>query len=184
MRRFLFVTLLLSLTAGLRATVVVPVEFRELVTTTPIIVHGRVTDVRAALVDGRSAVETFVTIEAGEYLRGNLGEHVTFRVPGGEVGRYRTIFVGAPVFRTGDEVVLFLKVARGTVPFLAGFNQGAYRVADDRESGRRVVTAPILMGRAGQVAEPVVRGASARRPMPIETFRDAVRQVLAEAAVR
>src|SRR5688572_15298321 len=112
MRRPVIVALLLMLPVALRATVIVPIEFRELVATSPVIVHGLVTDVRSAFVDGRRSVETFVTIEAGEYLKGNLGQHVTFKVPGGEIGRYRTVFVGAPEFRTGDEVVLFLRTPR------------------------------------------------------------------------
>jgi hypothetical protein len=184
MRRFALLTLLLIVPAALRATVIVPIEFRELVTTTPVIVHGRVTDVRSALVDGRRAVDTFVTVAADEYLKGNLGEHITFRVPGGEIGRYRTVFVGAPGFATGDEVVLFLKTPRAASPFVVGLNQGAYRVVLDRQTGRRMVTAPIVMSRDGAEAEPIVRGAPARRPLAIDAFRDAVRRVLAEDAAR
>lgn len=184
MRRFALLALLLSLPVALRATVIVPIEFRELVTTTPVIVHGRVTDVRSAFTDGRRSVETFVTVSADEYLKGDLGEYVTFRVPGGEIGRYRTIFVGAPGFSRGDEVVLFLKTPRGALPFIAGLNQGAYRVVADRESGRRMVTTPIVMSRGGEEAEPIVRGSPARRPLPIETFRDTVRSVLAQGAAR
>ena len=184
MHRLAFLALLLLVPAGLSATVIVPIEFRELVTTTPVIVHGRVTDVRSAFVDGRRSVETFVTVAAEEYLKGNLGEHVTFKVPGGEIGRYRTVFVGAPGFTTGDEVVLFLRTPRAALPFIVGLNQGAYRVIADRQTGRRMVTAPILMGRAGVEAEPVVRGASSRRPLSIDAFRDAVRDVLAQGAAR
>lgn len=183
MRRLVF-PLLLLLPVALRATVIVPIEFRELVTTTPVIVHGRVTDVRSAFVDGRRSIDTFVTVDAEEYLKGNLGEHVTFKVPGGEIGRYRTIFVGAPEFRTGDEVVLFLRTGRAALPFIVGLNQGAYRVVADRESGRRMVTTPILMGRTAGEAEPVVRGAATRRPLAIEAFRQAVRDVLAAGVAR
>src|SRR5687767_15921943 len=111
MRRFLGSLLFVGLSVALHATVIVPIEFRELVATAPGIVHGEVVDVRSRWVDGRRSLETFVTIAAAEYLKGNLGEHVTFRVPGGQLGRYRTVFVGVPEFRPGDEVVLFLKRA-------------------------------------------------------------------------
>lgn len=185
MRRLaLCALLLLILPVAPRATVVVPIEFRELVTTTPVIVHGHVTDVRSAFVEGRRSVETFVTVAAGEYLKGNLGEHVTFRVPGGEIGRYRTVFVGAPGFSRGDEVVLFLRTPRAALPFIVGLNQGAYRVVADRVTGRRMVTAPIVMGSANGEPERVVRGAAARRPMPIEAFRETVREVMAQGAAR
>jgi hypothetical protein len=184
MRRLFIVALLLAAPVALRATVIIPIEFRELVTTTPVIVHGHVTDVRAAFVDGRRSVETFVTVTADEYLKGDLGEHVTFRVPGGELGRYRTVFVGAPAFRVGEEVVLFLKMTPGRVPFIAGLHQGAYRVVEDAQTRRRMVTSPVLMSRDGQEPEAVVRGAATRRPMALEAFRDVVREVLAKGAAR
>jgi hypothetical protein len=184
MRRLFIVALLLAAPLALRATVIIPIEFRELVTTTPVIVHGHVTDVRAAFVDGRRSVETFVTVAADEYLKGDLGEHLTFRVPGGELGRYRTVFVGAPAFRVGEEVVLFLKMTPGRAPSIAGLNQGAYRVVEDAQTRRRMVTSPVLMSRDGQEPEAVVRGAAARRPMALEAFRDVVREVLAKGAAR
>lgn len=167
------------LSVALQATVILPIEFKELVTTSPVIVHGRVTDTRAVLLDGRQTVETFVTVDVEEYLKGNLGEHVTFRVPGGQIGRYKTIFVGAPEFNQGDEVVLFLKAPTGGVPFIVGLNQGAYRVMPDARTGQRVVTTPILMGRGDGQPETVVRGDVTRRPLAIDAFREAVRQVLA-----
>lgn len=184
MRRLALVALLLAAPVALRATTVVAIEFRELVTTTPVIVHGHVTDVRSAPVDDRRSVETFVTVAADEYLKGDLGRHVTFKVPGGELGRYRTIVIGAPEFRVGDEVVLFLKTPSSSAPIIAGFNQGVYRVMPDRQTGRRMVTTPIVMGREGVEAEPVVRGAAARKPVSIESFRDTVREVISKGAAR
>jgi hypothetical protein len=180
MRRLVLCALLLALPAAARATVLIPIEFRELVTLSTAIVHGRVTDVRAAWVDGRRSVETFVTIEAAEYMKGSLGETLTVRVPGGQIGRYRTIFVGAPEFRQGDEVVLFLRSYNGTLS-IVGVSQGAYRVVADA-GGRRTVTSPIVMAVPGVDAQPVVRGDAARRPVAIDTFRDLVKRVVAEGA--
>src|SRR4029453_9530015 len=107
MGRFLACALLASLSVAVHATVILPIEFRELVTIAPVIVHGHVVDVRTEWVDGRRAIETFVTVQADEYLKGNLGETLTVRVPGGQMGRYRTVFVGAPEFREGEGAVLF-----------------------------------------------------------------------------
>lgn len=176
--------LLLAAPVALRATVIVPIEFRELVTTSPIIVYGHVTDVRGAFVDGRRSVDTFVTVAADEYLKGDLGEYVTFRVPGGELGRYRTIFIGAPAFRVGEEVVLFLKTMSGQPPVVAGLNQGAFRVLEDARTRQRMVTSPVVMAREGVESEAVVRGAPARRPIAYETFRGVVRDVLAKGAAK
>jgi len=181
MRRLLAIALLVAVPAALRATVLVPIEFRELVTIASTIVHGRVVDVRADWVDGRRAIDTFVTVEANEYFKGGPGESVVVRVPGGQMGRYRTIFVGAPEFQRGDEVVLFLRgnPARGAI--IVGLSQGAFRVAPDR-TGRRVVTSPVLLGTSLDRPEPIVRGDPSRRPLAVDAFRELVKRVIAGGA--
>ena len=182
MRRLLMFVLVLCVPVALRATVLIPIEFRELVAVSSTIVHGRVADVRAEWIDGRRAIETFVTIDADEYYKGKPVATITVRVPGGQMGRYRTIFVGAPEFKEGEEVILFLRTYDGHNS-IVGLSQGAFRVATDR-SGRRVVTSPVLMGRAGTDTEPVVRGDVARRPLAVEAFRDLVRRVVAGGAAQ
>ena len=183
MRRLSAIALLVLVPTVARATVLLPIEFRELVAISSTIVHGRVVEVRADWVDGRRAIDTFVTVEADEYFKGGPGDTVVVRVPGGQMGRYRTIFVGAPEFQRGDEVVLFLRgdLARGAS--IVGFSQGAFRVAPDR-TGRRVVTTPVLMATAGDQREAVVRGDVSRRPLAVDAFRDLVKRVVAEGAAR
>jgi hypothetical protein len=177
MRRVLIVVLLLTVPAALRATVLIPIEFRELVAVSSTIVHGHVADVRAGWIDGRRAIETFLTIDADEYYKGGGSSTVTVRVPGGQIGRFRTIFVGAPEFQQGDEVVLFLRSFEGRTA-IVGLSQGAYRVVPDR-SGRSIVTAPVLMGKDDGATSAVVRGDVARRPLLIAAFRDLVKRVVA-----
>jgi hypothetical protein len=181
MRRLLAIAMLVAVPAAVRATVLLPIEFRELVTIASTIVHGRVVDVRADWVDGRRAIDTFLTIEADEYFKGGPGDAVVVRVPGGQMGRYRTIFVGAPEFRRGDEVVLFLRgnPARGAV--IVGLSQGAFRVVPDR-TGRRVVSSPVLMGKSLEQSEPIIRGDPSRRPLAVDAFRDLVKRVMAGGA--
>lgn len=179
MRRLAAVVLLALVPATLRATVLIPIEFRELVSSSPVILRGRVVSAQPAWVDGRRAIETIVTVEPSEYLRGDLGERLTFAVPGGQLGRYRTVFVGAPVFDEGDEVVLFLSASGAAQPHIVGLSQGVFRIVTDARSGRRLVTPPAVMAAAGVDAAPVIRGDPARRAVTFDAFRDAVRQVLA-----
>jgi hypothetical protein len=182
MRRVLVLALLLAAPAALRGTVLIPIEFRELVAVSSTIVHGHIVDVRAEWVDGRRAIETLLTIDAEAYYKGRGDEALTVRVPGGQIGRFRTIVVGAPEFRSGDEVVLFLRDNEGRAS-IVGLSQGAFRVAPDR-SGRPVVTSPVLMGKGSGGAEPVIRGDVTRRPLALEAFRDLVKQVLATGSVQ
>jgi len=182
MRRFFLIALLVALAVPARATVLLPIELRELVSTSSAIVHGRVVDARAAWVDGRRAIETFLTIDVTEYMKGSLGSTVTVRVPGGQIGRYRTIVVGAPAFGEGDEVVLFLRSYGGNLT-IVGISQGAFRVVADA-SGRRLVTTPVVMGQSADANQAVVRGDATRRPLVIDAFRDMVRRLVTGGAAQ
>ena len=174
--------LTLGVSPALTATVILPAEFREIVAGSQIIVHGRVIDVRAEWVDGRSRIESFVTVEAATFYRGASGPTVTFRTPGGEVGRYRSVTVGAPEFRIGDEAVLFLKSDGAAVPYIFGVNQGLFRVRADARTGRRLVMrAPLVAPPSG--AERVVRGDRDRGPLTLDAFGAQVRAAL-RGAVR
>jgi hypothetical protein len=165
---------------AVRATVLLPAEFREIVGNSEIIVYGRVVDAVADLSDDRKRIDTIVTFEAGTYLKGGPGETITFRVPGGQVGRYRSITVGAPVFESGDEAILFLRQRADGLPFVFGLNQGVFRVIRDARTQRRVVMPPLLA--RGDAPEVVARGAASRQPLPLETFGAQVRSVMAELA--
>jgi hypothetical protein len=52
----------------------------------------------------RRAIETVVTLDVEAWLKGSLGRTVQFVVPGGALGRYRSIFVGAPQFVVEEAV--------------------------------------------------------------------------------
>jgi hypothetical protein len=162
---------------ALHATVLLPAEVREVVNGSQVIVHGRISDVRAVLVDGRRRIETIVTLDVATYLKGGPAETVTFRVPGGTVGRYRSTMVGAPEFIVGEEVVLFLRADGPVVPQIFGLGQGVYRVRTDAQTGRRVVVPPALMARSDD-PERVTRGTADRRPVPLDAFGALVRAAM------
>src|SRR5512133_2066001 len=108
MRRLILICVFLLCASELRATVLVPAEFHEVVAGSQIIVYGRVAAVRAEWSDDRSRIESIVTVTAGTYLKGGPGSTVTFRVPGGQIGRYRNVMIGAPQLQPGEEAVFFL----------------------------------------------------------------------------
>jgi hypothetical protein len=113
------------------------------------------------------------------YLKGDAGAQIVFRVPGGKIGYLRSVRVGAPVFREGEEIVVFLASSGPAFPNIVGFNQGVFRVTVDQSSGARVVASPLL---AGEVATPtpLVRGDPSRKPISFEQFESRVRSVLQE----
>ena len=182
-KRAVLVVMLCVVPAALRATVLAPAEFREIVTGADVIAYGRVTETSVRWSDDRKRVETLVTLHVGTYLKGGPGDTIVFRVPGGQIGAYRNVMVGAPHFATGEEAVLFLKVKEGGLPFVFGLNQGVFRVQLDDRTKRRLVVPPALMARAESV-ELVVRGSITRRAVALEAFGAQVQTVLAEAAGR
>jgi hypothetical protein len=76
---------------------------------------------------GRRSIHSFVTVAVEERLKGSAGETVVFRIPIGQVGRYKRIIVGAPEFKVGDDVFVFLRGAGPAMPTLFGLSQGVYR---------------------------------------------------------
>jgi hypothetical protein len=178
MRRTFTVLALVVLTAAMaRATVLIPAEFREVVVGSQIIVYGRVIDTRAELAPDRRGIDTVVTFQAGTYLKGGPAETVTFRVPGGQIGRYKNVMIGAPEFVEGDEAVLFLNAEGPSVAHVYGLSQGVYRVRTDPRTGARVVVTPLVMARGG-APERVTRGAPSRKPLPLDAFAAQVRAVM------
>ncbi len=174
MRTRLLVLFLLAASPA-SATVFLPTDFREMVAASKAIVHGRVVDVRSQSSGDRRRIATYVTVSVETHMKGAFGAHVTFRVPGGLVGRYRRVIVGAPRFERGDEVVLFLTSRGPSIPSVFGLSQGVYRVS--RAGGAPVVTAPAVMAR-GTGAERVVRGDPARRPLALDAFARQVRALV------
>jgi hypothetical protein len=163
--------------ASARAMVVVPADFAEMVAASQTIVHGRVVDVQAYATAGRKTIESLVAVQVVESIKGNpgsagaagAGRVVYFRLPGGQVGRYRRVMVGAPQCARGDEVVLFLKGSSPAVPMPFGLTQGIYRVHRDA-AGRATVRPSVSIG-----SDRLVRGDPARVPVALDAFTSMVR---------
>src|SRR5262249_30578964 len=96
--QFALVTVLVALSTQARATVLVGADLGRLAHDAVAIVRGRVVAVAARWTDGRRSIETIVTMDVETYLKGSLGPSVQFRIPGGVLGRYSSIVVGAPTF--------------------------------------------------------------------------------------
>ena len=166
--------------AALHATVLLPADFREIVNGADLIVYARVADTEVRWSDDRTQIETLVTLQAGTYLKGSAGESLVIKVPGGTIGRYMNVLVGAPAFTAGDEAVFFLHARGREYPAVFGLHQGVFRVSVDARTRRRLVSPPLIS--RGSTPATVVRGDTARRPLPLETFGDQVKSVLADTA--
>jgi hypothetical protein len=160
------------------ATVFAPKDFSDLVRNSRAIAHGHVVTSRTRETFDRVRVETLVTLRVAAYLKGDFGEEVTFVVPGGTFGRYRSLIPGAPQFREGEEVVLFLNARGPSIPYVMRLGQGVFRVVRQPGSDqRRIVPSPVV---ASDDWTPVIRGDASRAPVPFDDFTAQVRQLLEE----
>jgi hypothetical protein len=163
------------------ATVLVPAELGEIVGGSQIIAYARVVDVRPEWADGRRWIDSVVTADVVTYLKGGADATITFKVPGGALGRYRSVVVGAPQFARGDEAVLFLQNKSDDLPAVFGLNQGVFRVRVDAVTGQRVVLPPPLVTMMASSAEPqpIKRGTLDRQPVSLDAFGARVREAMA-----
>lgn len=161
------------------ATVLAPASLSELAAGAGVVLRGRVAALTPQWRDDRRGIETVVTVEAEEYLKGSLGPEVTFTVPGGQMGPYRSIMIGAPRFVEGEQVILFLAGNAPALPHLVGFSQGVYRVRPDAAGVQRVIPG---------VAEPVADGTAARLAstarLSVAQFTAKLRAIVAEGRAR
>jgi hypothetical protein len=158
MRSFVMLVLLLCAAAVAEATVLVSADLEELSRDARAIARGHVVGVDAQWTEGRRTIETIVTLQTDEYLKGRLGEQLKFRVPGGTLGRFRNVVVGAPEFELGQHVIVFLGARGPTIPYVLGLNQGVFRVAEAAGGGLVVspsrTDASLLIGGAPRATIP------------------------------
>jgi hypothetical protein len=163
------------LVVPLRATVLIPADVGELAHDAIAIARGRVAALDAQWTEDHGTIETLVTLQVESYLKGSLGSTLRFRVPGGELGRFRSIVVGAPSFAVDQRVVVFLGARGPSVPFVLGLSQGVFRLSRAADTSGWVVTSPVLTASATGAATRLVRGDAARRPLALGDFEQTVR---------
>jgi hypothetical protein len=157
-----------------QATTILPADLQELTRSAGAIVRGRVSDARAQWTQDRRSIETIVTLDVEATLKGSLAAPVRFSVPGGTLGRYRRILVGAPELAANDRVFVFLTWQGPEMPYLVGLGQGVFRVVTDPSRGLLVTPPTLSPPASGSIA--VVRGDPSRRPVRLPDFERQIRQ--------
>jgi hypothetical protein len=164
------VAVLVAGSAG--ATVLVPVDLADLSREARWIVRGRVADTHSRWADDHRRIETLVTLEPELFLKGAPSLSIEFTVPGGQLGRYRSIVIGVPQLAPGQRLVVFLGARTQAAPYVLGWIQGVFRIAET--AGGPIVTAPAGVRISGSAAAPV--GTSAAR-LPLSDFERVVRDL-------
>jgi len=165
---------LLALTLPVRATLLIPADLAELSRDASAIVRGRVAALDPQWTEDRGTIETIVTLEVERYIKGAFGPALRFRVPGGDLGRFRSIVVGAPEFALDQRVVVFLGARGPSVPYVLGLSQGVFRVVRAEDDSGWLVTPPAMLPAAAGAVR-IVRGDPSRRALPLDDFEQRVR---------
>ena len=168
MRTLMMCGMLLALTLPVRATTIIPADLGELSRDARAIVRGRVAALDTQWTEDRGTIETIVTLEVERYLKGAFGPTLRFRVPGGDLGRFRSIVVGAPEFAVDERVVVFLGARGPSVPLRARSEPGCVPRRPRRRTSGWLVTPPAIAPvrgrrRAHRPRRPVAPSAAARR---------------------
>ncbi len=117
---------------------------RDLGRESSLIVRGKVAAVRSFWNDTGTKVFTETTVVVDETYKGRRAASVSVRQLGGVVGHVRVNVDGAPVWKEGEEVLLFLEPFNGASFQVAGFSQGKYTIERDSRTGEPFVRGPAL----------------------------------------
>ena len=170
----------------LQAATVPWIDLEEMATRAEVIALGTVEKVESAWTpDGRMIVTT-ATIEIEKGLKGGPWRRVSIRIPGGRVGDQTMVASGAPTFREGERLVVFLEKP-GAVPetpfSIVGWNLGKMTVRRDARTDLDIVHAPSgeSVTYIGPDGRPIERARGRRGPEELGQFLQRVESILEKA---
>jgi hypothetical protein len=137
----LALTLVGTALVRMTATTVIPPTFEQLVQQAELIFQGTVTDAHSVWEGegGQRHIETFVTFNVEDNLKGQAGSSYTIRMLGGTVGEETMEVTDTPKFKAGDREILFVEHNNEQFVPLVGISHGRFHVQKDEQTGRDVV---------------------------------------------
>jgi hypothetical protein len=136
----LFLSFAVALTR-ITASTVIPPTFEQLVQQAEFIFQGTVTNSQSVW-EGEGAqrhIETYVTFNVEDNVKGSAGTSYTIKMLGGTVGDETMEVTDTPKFQVGDRDILFVEHNNEQfVPFV-GISHGRFHVQRDDQTGRDIV---------------------------------------------
>jgi hypothetical protein len=123
------------------ATTVIPPTFEQLVGQAEFIFEGTVTNTQSVWT-GEGAqrhIETYVTFQVEENVKGEAGSSYTIQMLGGTVGDETLEITDTPKFKVGDRDILFVEHNNDQFVPLVGIGYGRFHVQRDEQTGRDVL---------------------------------------------
>jgi hypothetical protein len=124
----------------------VPLKFEDIVRKAEVIFSGTVTGIEHKVLDvgGKRIPYTFVTFSVTDKIKGaSLGDTHTIKLIGGPLPEKNLTYhvSDVPVFKTGEEVFLFLGPGRNDYSPVVGMDQGLFRITLDSQGGKVIKNA-------------------------------------------
>lgn len=180
------VLLALLVSTSAFAAVLPWMSLEEITAQAEVIVLGTVESAEGVWSDDGRIIVTRARVSIERALKGGPRARVIVEAPGGRVGDQTMIASGAPVFRAGDRVVLFLEPAGAADPGAAlrhavvGWNLGRMTVRRDPRTGRDLVddrtSGSLYLDRQGR---PVGPERSVKGPVQLKQFLGDVERLVA-----
>ncbi len=104
-----------------------------------VIAVGKVTATRSGWDQSHNRIITSVTVNVGEYLKGNEGNDLTITTLGGEVNGVGEWYSHTARFKTEEEVVVFANRDREGKLRIAGGEEGKMKIERDSKTGAALV---------------------------------------------
>ena len=164
------ILVLAILATPLFATTVQRMELPQLVSASDNIVQGRVESVEARY-EG-NMICTYVSVAVDDPLKGDRRRTVLVRQLGGRIGAKTIWIAGMPQFKTGDQVIVFLRNRRDGTFDVIGLNQGKYNIVDGAAVAN-VSGVTILDPKTGLMSD-----AGFVEKAPLEAFKTRIRELV------
>lgn len=130
----LFVAVLLAAQSSMATTAILATD-DDLINSSRVILIGDVKSVKSQAHD--ESIYTYIKLDSLRILKGRLrGNQIVVRQPGGTVGDNSVIVFGAPQFKEGQRVLLFLDVAPDGTLRIAHLFMGKYDIVEDPQTKR------------------------------------------------
>lgn len=143
----------------------------ELVEQAEAVVQGRIVEVQSFWNSEHTAILTEAVLEVEDTVVGSAPAYVNLRTFGGQVGNYRIVAHGFPTFQLGERMVLFLEPEADGAQRVLGYQQGQYRIRDERG----IETAVPTFDTGARILRRDGSEAPAPRPMPLAQFKQQLR---------
>jgi hypothetical protein len=123
-----------------------------------------------------AGIWTVTDFAVEESWKGSSSTHVQVRMPGGRAGHVIRLVPGAPRFRPGEEVVLFLERTRGGDWSITAWGEGTFRIHQNSH-GEEIVTPDVASGDSSNANPSLIVPAPATA-IPVAELRAQVREAV------